>query len=69
MTTPHKEFYGTKLDYRVLFPFGAIGAFRRYCDGNHQRTQFESQCMLGIAVGRSEYTNGMVFYNPEMDSF
>ena len=25
--------------------------------------------MLGIALGRSEYTNGMIFYNPIMDSF
>ena len=25
MTTPHKEFYGTKPDYRVLFPFGMVG--------------------------------------------
>ena len=25
--------------------------------------------MLGIALGRSEYTNGIVFYNPNIDSF
>ena len=25
--------------------------------------------MLGIALGRSEYTNGMVFYNYVLDSF
>ena len=25
--------------------------------------------MLGIALGQSKYTNGMVFYNPETDSF
>ena len=69
MTTPHFEFYGTKPDYRTLFPFGAIGSFRRVRDGNRDRTQFESQGMLGIALGRSEYTNGMVFYNPVLDSF
>ena len=69
MTTPHFEFFGTKPDYRILFPFGCIGAFRRARDGNHTRNNFESQCMLGIALGRSEYTNGMVFYNPIMDSF
>ena len=69
LTTPHKEFYGTKPDYRILFPFGCIGSFRRTRDGRHKRTNFESQCMMGIALGRSEYTNGMVFYNPELDSF
>ena len=25
--------------------------------------------MMGIALGRSEYTNGMIFYNPTLDSF
>ena len=25
--------------------------------------------MLGIALSRSEYTNGMIFYNPNLDSF
>ena len=69
MTTPHFELYGTKPDYRTLFPFGAIGSFRRVKDGNRNRTQFESQGMLGIALGCSEYTNGMVFYNRVLDSF
>ena len=69
MTTPHFEFYGTKPDYRTLFPFGAVGSFRQVRDGNRDRTQFESQGMLGIALGRSEYTHGMVFYNPVLDRF
>ena len=61
MTTPHFEFFGTQSDYRILFLFGCIGAFHRARDGNHNRTSFESQCMLDIALGRSEYTNGMIF--------
>ena len=69
LTTPHEAFYGEKPDYRVLFPFGCIGAFRRVRDSNRDRTKFESQGLLGIALGRSEFTNGMVFYNPTMDSF
>ena len=69
MTTPHFELFGIKPDYRILFPFGCIGAFRWARDGNHNCTNFESQCMLGIDHGRSEYTNGMMFYNPVMDSF
>ena len=69
MITPHFKFFGTKPDYRTFFPFGCIGAFHRARDGNHNRTNFESQCMSGIVLGRSEYTNGMTFYNPIMDSF
>ena len=64
MTTPHFEFFDMKPDYRILFPFGCIGTFCQAKDGNHNHTNFESQCMLGIALGRSEYTNDMVFYNP-----
>ena len=69
MTTLPFKFFGTKPDYCILFPFGCIGAFRRARDGNYDHTNFESQCMLGIALGRSEYTNSMVFYNPIMNSF
>ena len=69
ISTPHFEFFGVKPDYRILFPFGCIGASRRPIDGNHTRNNFESQYMLGIALGRSEYTNEMVFYNPILDSF
>ena len=51
MTTPHFQLYGTKPDYRTLFPFGAVGSFRRVRDRNRDRTQFESQGMLGIVLG------------------
>ena len=69
MITPFEAFYGTKPDYRVLFPFGSIGSFRRPRDGCKKRNTFDSQGMLGIALGRSEFTNGMIFYNPTLDSF
>ena len=69
MSTPHFEIFGVKPDYWILFPFGCIGAFCCPRDGNHTRNNSESQCMLGIALGRSEYTNGMVFYNPILDIF
>ena len=41
-STPHFEFYGEKPDYRILFHFGAIGAFRRARDGNYARTNYDS---------------------------
>ena len=68
-STPFKEFYNTKLDYRIIFNFGSIGAFCRVIDGNKKQSKMDSQAMLGITVGRSEFTNRMIFYNPEMDSF
>ena len=69
MSTPHFEFFGVNSNYRILFPFGFISTFRRPRDGNHTCNNFESQCMLGIALSRNEYTNSMDFYNPILDSF
>ena len=69
MVHPSFEFYGEKPDYGIPFPFGAIGAFHRVPDGNTSRSKYTSQSMLGIALGCSEFTNGMIFYNPELDSF
>ena len=57
-----------KLNYRILFPFGSIGSFRRPCDGNHKRTNFELQCMLEITLGCSKYSNGKIFCNLVLDS-
>ena len=57
-----------KPDYCILFPFGSVGSFCRPRDCNHNQTSFELQCMPRIALGGSEYTNGMIFYNPIMDS-
>ena len=69
MYTPHFEFFGVKPDYPVLFPFVCINAFQRPRDRNHTGNNFEPKCMLGTALGRSEYTNGMLFYNPILDNF
>ena len=68
-STPMELFYSVKPDYRVLFPFGSVGYFHREQDGPRKRTQFESQSLAGIAVGRSEFTNGLIFYNPQLQDF
>ena len=69
MSTPYFEIFGIQLDSWILFPFGCIGSFRQAQDGNHKQINFESQCLLGIALVRSEFTNDMIFYNPILDSF
>ena len=69
MTTQYYKFYKEKPNYRILFPFGCVGAFRQYSNRTKDCSKLDLQCLLGIAVGQSEYTNRMVFYNPELDSF
>ena len=69
-STPHYEFYGKKPDYHIIiFPFGAIGVFCWPSDGSKKRSKYDLQCMLGVALSRSEFTNSMIFYNANLDSF
>ena len=39
------------------------------CDGSLDKNKFELHYMLDIALGQSEYTNGVIFYDPIFDSF
>jgi hypothetical protein len=70
LTTPFETFYGIKPDLRTLFPFGSIGYYRRPRDGSRgARTNFESQSFVGIALGRADTSNGMLFWNPTLSRF
>ena len=61
--TPFETFFGRKPDARVLFPFGCVGYYRV------DSPTFTSESRPGIALGRSDYTNGLIFYNPLNKTF
>jgi hypothetical protein len=70
VTTAHELFYEVKPDLRVLFPFGAIGYYHRPSDGGRgKRKKFESKAFTGIALGRSDNANGIMFWNPTLQRF
>jgi hypothetical protein len=70
LTTPFELFHGVQPDYRVLFPFGAIGYYRKPLEASSKkRSKFKSQTAAGIALGRSDFTNGMVFWDPDTSKF
>ena len=73
LTTPFELFYHQQPDMRTLFPFGCVGYFRRETDSidgtTTARTKFQSQTCPGIALGRSDSTNGMLFWSPETCRF
>jgi hypothetical protein len=70
VTTAHELFYEVKPDLRVLFPFGAIGYYHRPSDGGRgKRKKFESKAFTGIALGRSDNANGLMFWNPTLQRF
>jgi hypothetical protein len=70
LTTAHELFYGVPPDMRILFPFGSIGYYHRPSDGGRgKRKTFESKAFTGIALGRSDNINGMLFWNPTLHRF
>jgi hypothetical protein len=64
LTTPFKLFYGTQPDSRTLFQWGCLGYFCRVCASSGGRGQFDMHSSIGIALGRSNHTNGMIFLGP-----
>ena len=68
-STPLELFYSCRPNYRVLFPFGSIGYFHRPTDGRRSRQTFEARSFVGIAMGRSDFCNGLIFYNPDLRAF
>jgi hypothetical protein len=70
ITTLHESFYKVKPDLCVLFPFGAIGCCCRPSDGGRgKRKKFESKAFTGVALGRSDNADGLVFWNPTLQRF
>jgi hypothetical protein len=64
LTTPFELFYGEKPDYCVLFKWGSVGYYRRDSDSGVKRGNFDMQTNVGIALGRSNQTNEMIFLDP-----
>ena len=70
LATPHKLYYDTPSDYRVLFPYGALGYYHHPQDGGRgNRTTFQSQAFTGIALSRPDNANGLMFWNPTLQRF
>jgi transposase InsO family protein len=64
LTTPFELYYGIRPDYRTHFRWGCMGYYRRVRDSSGARGQFDLQSSIGIAIGRSNHTNGMIFWDP-----
>jgi hypothetical protein len=64
VTTPFELFYGVKPDYRTLFKWGCAGFFHRATSPKGKPSKYELQTRTGIALGRSNHTNGMIFWDP-----
>jgi len=64
LTTPFELIHHSPPDSRLWFPLFSVGYFHHTRDGSVERSSFQAQTMEGIAIGRSESSNAMVFFNP-----
>jgi hypothetical protein len=70
LTTPYAQMHGQEPDWRILFAWGSTGYFRQTIESSGaKRTNFSSQTRAGIALGRSDYTNGIMFWDPTTSRF
>ena len=69
LTTPLELAYGEKPKYSTLFRLFSTIYFKKDRDGSRDRDGVESKSMQGIALGRSEKTNGYIAYCPHTKQF
>jgi hypothetical protein len=70
LTTPFELFFGSQPDYRVLFPFGSVRYYHKPLEASSaKRSKFKSRTAAGIAVGHSDFTNGIIFWDPDTSKF
>jgi hypothetical protein len=57
-------FYGVKPDYHTLFQWGCLGYYCHVRDLSGGRGQFNMHSSVGMVIGRSNHTDGMIFWDP-----
>ena len=62
-------FYQAKPDMRCLFPFGAVGFSRHSCNDVDKVTNLDAQARPGIALGRCDVSNALLFWSPKTSRF
>ena len=69
LTTPFELVHGVKPDSKTWFELFSIGYWKQKNDNKESRSNTEDQALDGIAVGRDEQTNTIIFYNPLTKSY
>ena len=69
LTSPFEVVHGVKPDARTWFELFSVGYFSHPKDGGESRSNSQDQSLDGIAVGRDDKTNTVLFYNPQTRSY
>ena len=64
MTTPFELVHNCKPDSKTCFELFSVGYFGHDKDDGELRSKTQNQTLDGIAVGRDDKSNTIVFYNP-----
>ena len=65
VATPHELAFGTKADYRVLFPMFSVAYLKQEREqGGTHKNKFRSRSLKCIIVGSDTKSNGYLFYHP-----
>ena len=69
LTTPFELVHGVKPDSKTWFELFSVGYFNHKTDSNTSQSKIKDQSLDGIAVGRDDTSNTIVFYNPLTKSY
>ena len=70
LSTPYTLFFGSSPDYRVFFPFRCVGYFQKpFLPSGQKTSNFHEQTHPGIALGQSDYSNAIMFWDPISSQF
>jgi len=69
LTTPYELVHGTKPQAETWFELFSVGYFNHDTDNAESRSTSQAQTLDGIAVGREDRSNTILFYNPITKSY
>ena len=69
LTTPYELVHGTKPQSETWFELFSVGYFNHQTDNAESRSTSQAKTLDGIAVGRDDRSNTILFYNPITKSY
>ena len=69
LTTPFELVHNSKPDSKTWFELFSIGYFNHNTDDAESRSKLQAHALHGIAVGRDDRSNYIIFYNPITSSY
>ena len=64
LTTPFELVHNSKPDSNTWFELFSISYFNHDTDNDESRSKLQAHTLDGIAVGRDDRSNSIIFYNP-----